>query len=144
MAARHKLPTVYPFRFFVTSGGQIYYGPDYVDQFRRSAGYVDRILRGEKPADLPVHAPTKYELVTNLKTAKALASRHLTPCSPCRRGDRVKRREFITLLGGATAWPLAARAQQPRLSNRCASTSNRLSNVASPVILSSIGCSLGG
>ena len=72
LAARHKLPVVYPFRYFVTSGGLISYGPDFVGQFRQAAGYVDRILKGEKPADLPVQAPTKYELVINLKTAKAL------------------------------------------------------------------------
>src|SRR5262249_55138086 len=62
LAARHKLPAVYPFRDMVTAGGLVSYGPDYVDQFRRAAGYVDRILKGEKPADLPVQAPTKYEL----------------------------------------------------------------------------------
>ena len=72
LAARHKLPAVYFERFFVAAGGLISYGPDLVDQFRRAAGYVDRILKGEKPADLPVQAPTKYELVINLKTAKAL------------------------------------------------------------------------
>jgi putative tryptophan/tyrosine transport system substrate-binding protein len=72
LAARHKLPAVYYERFFAAAGGLICYGPDLVDQFRRAAGYVDRILRGEKPADLPVQAPTKYELVINLKTAKAL------------------------------------------------------------------------
>ena len=72
LAARHKLPVVYPFRYFVTSGGLISYGPDFVGQFRQAAGYVDRILKGEKPADLPVQAPTKYDLVINLKTAKAL------------------------------------------------------------------------
>jgi putative ABC transport system substrate-binding protein len=72
LAARHKLPAVYFERAFVASGGLISYGPDYVGQFRRAAGYVDRILKGEKPADLPVQAPTKYELVINLKTAKAL------------------------------------------------------------------------
>jgi putative tryptophan/tyrosine transport system substrate-binding protein len=72
LAARHKLPAVYFGRHFVTGGGLISYGPDFVDQHRRAAGYVDRILKGEKPADLPVQAPTKYELVVNLKTAKAL------------------------------------------------------------------------
>jgi putative tryptophan/tyrosine transport system substrate-binding protein len=70
LAARHRLPAVYPSRIFVN--GLISYGPDAIDQYRRAAGYVDRILRGEKPADLPVQAPTKYELVINLKTAKAL------------------------------------------------------------------------
>ena len=72
LAARHRLPAVYPFRYFVTSGGLISYGPDPTDQFRRAAGYVDRILKGEKAADLPVQSPTKYELAINLKTAKAL------------------------------------------------------------------------
>ena len=72
LAARHRLPAVYFTRYFVTGGGLISYGPDYVDQFRLAAGYVDRILKGEKPADLPVQAPTKYELAVNLKTAKAL------------------------------------------------------------------------
>jgi putative ABC transport system substrate-binding protein len=73
LAARHKLPAVYFQRIFVTEGGLISYGADFFDQFRRAAGYVDRILKGEKPADMPVQAPTKYELVINLKTAKALA-----------------------------------------------------------------------
>jgi putative tryptophan/tyrosine transport system substrate-binding protein len=72
LAARHKLPAVYYAPFWVTGGGLAAYGPDYVDQYRRAAGYVDRILKGEKPADLPVEAPTKYELAINLKTAKAL------------------------------------------------------------------------
>jgi putative ABC transport system substrate-binding protein len=72
LAARHLLPAVYPNRLYVASGGLISYGPDLIDQYRRAAGYVDRILRGEKPADLPVQTPTKYETVINLKTAKAL------------------------------------------------------------------------
>src|SRR5262245_9580084 len=72
VAARHRLPAVYPNRPFVISGGLMSYGPDRVDPYRRAAGYVDRILKGEKPADLPVQAPTKYELVINLKAAKAL------------------------------------------------------------------------
>ena len=72
LAARHKLPAVYTDRYAVAGGGLISYAPNFVDQFRRAAGYVDRILKGEKPADLPVQAPTNYELVINLKTAKAL------------------------------------------------------------------------
>jgi ABC-type uncharacterized transport system substrate-binding protein len=72
LAARHRLPAVYSLRFFVTSGGLISYGPDTIEPYRRAASYVDRILKGEKPSDLPVQAPTKYELVINLKTAKAL------------------------------------------------------------------------
>jgi ABC-type uncharacterized transport system substrate-binding protein len=72
LAARYRLPAVYPARFFVTAGGLISYGPDRVEQYHGAAGYVDRILKGEKPADLPVQAPTKYELAINLKTAKAL------------------------------------------------------------------------
>jgi len=73
LAARHKLPAVYYDRFFVVpADGLVSYGPDRIDLFRRAAGYVDRILKGEKPADLPVQAPTRYETVLNLKTAKAL------------------------------------------------------------------------
>jgi putative tryptophan/tyrosine transport system substrate-binding protein len=72
LAARHRLPAIYPYRYFITGGGLMSYGPNPVDQFRQAAGYVDRILKGEKPADLPVQAPTKYELVINMKTAKAL------------------------------------------------------------------------
>ena len=72
LAARHRLPAAYPYRYYAKDGGLISYGPDTPDLIRRAAGYVDRILKGEKPADLPVQAPTKYELVINLKTAKAL------------------------------------------------------------------------
>ena len=72
LAARHRIPAVYSDRVWVSDGGLISYGPDRIDQYRRAAGYVDRILRGEKPADLPVQAPVKYETVINLKSAKAL------------------------------------------------------------------------
>src|SRR5262249_5669083 len=72
LAARHKLPAVYGVRYDVAGGGLISYGPDVVDQFRQAGGYIDRLLRGEKPAALPVQAPTKYQLVLNLKTARAL------------------------------------------------------------------------
>ena len=72
LAARYKLPAVYAFDYFVMAGGLMSYGPDLRDEFRNAAGYVDRILKGEKPADLPVQAPTKYELAINLKAAKAL------------------------------------------------------------------------
>jgi putative ABC transport system substrate-binding protein len=72
LAARHKLPAVYFERLFVAAGGLLSYGPDQIDMYRRAAGYVDRILNGEKPAELPVQAPTKYELAINLKTAKTL------------------------------------------------------------------------
>ena len=72
LASRHKLPAVYPFRYYAEDGGLVSYGPDTLHQFRRAAAYVDRILKGEKPSELPVQAPTKYELVINFKTAKAL------------------------------------------------------------------------
>jgi putative ABC transport system substrate-binding protein len=72
LAARHKLPAVYPYRYYAVDGGLVTYGPNTLDPLRRAAGYVDRILKGEKPADMPAQAPTKYELIVNLKTAKTL------------------------------------------------------------------------
>jgi putative tryptophan/tyrosine transport system substrate-binding protein len=87
LAVRNKLPAVYYERFFAVAGGLLSYGPDYIDQFRHAAAYVDRILKGEKPADLPVQAPTKYELVINTKTAKALGI--TVPPSLLARADEV-------------------------------------------------------
>jgi putative tryptophan/tyrosine transport system substrate-binding protein len=72
VAAKHRLPAVYPFRYFVSGGGLISYGADTIDQYRRAADYIDRIFKGEKPADLPVQTPTKYNLVINFKTARSL------------------------------------------------------------------------
>ena len=87
LAARHKLPAVYPYRFFVEAGGLMSYGPNLIDLYRRTAGYVDRILKGEKPGALPVQAPTKYNLVINLKTAKALGIE--VPATLLARADEV-------------------------------------------------------
>jgi putative ABC transport system substrate-binding protein len=87
LAAQHRLPAVYPFRYFATRGGLISYGPDSIEPYRRAAGYVDRILRGEKPTNLPVQAPAKYDLVINLKTAKSLDLR--VPPSLLARADEV-------------------------------------------------------
>ena len=114
LAARYRLPAVYPFRYFAASGGLMSYGIEVEDLFRRSADYVERILKGAKPAELPVQNPTKFELVINLKTAKALGLTiaAIDPLSR-RRGHRVmRRRELILLLGGAVTAPGSLRAQQ--------------------------------
>src|SRR5262245_55425934 len=87
LAGRHNLPAIYFARTFVVAGGLATYSPDLIDQYRRAAGYIDRILKGEKPANLPVQAPTKYELVINLKTAKALGL--AVPPSLLARADEV-------------------------------------------------------
>ena len=87
LAARLRLPAVYPYRYYATDGGLVSYGPNTIDQYRRAASYVDRILKGEKPTDMPVQAPTKYELVVNLKTAKALGI--IVPQSVLGRADEV-------------------------------------------------------
>jgi len=87
LAARHRLPAVYPYRFFTDDGGLASYGPDQLDQYRHAAEYVDRLLRGVKPSDLPVQAPRKYELVINLKTARALGL--TVPATLLARADEV-------------------------------------------------------
>jgi putative ABC transport system substrate-binding protein len=89
LAARYRLPAIYPYRFFATEGGLLSYGPDQIDQWRGAATYVDRILRGEKPGDLPVQAPTKYELVINMKTAKALGF-NIPPGLPLRADEVIE------------------------------------------------------
>jgi putative tryptophan/tyrosine transport system substrate-binding protein len=89
LAARHRLPAIYAYRFFAAEGGLISYGPDQIDQWRGAAGYVDRILRGEKPGDLPVQAPTKYELVVNLATARALGLA-IPPALPLRADEVIE------------------------------------------------------
>jgi putative ABC transport system substrate-binding protein len=87
LAAKHRLPAIYPYRYFVTGGGLLSYGPDLIGQYRRAASYVDRILKGEKPGDLPIQAPTRYELAINLKTAKALGLE--VPAALLARADEV-------------------------------------------------------
>jgi putative ABC transport system substrate-binding protein len=89
LAARHRLPAIYPFRYFATEGGLMSYGADQIDQWRGAAVYVDRILRGEKPGELPVQAPTKYELVVNLRTAKALGL-NIPPAFPLRADEVIE------------------------------------------------------
>ena len=89
LAARHRLPAVYPFRYFAAAGGLMSYGIDQIEQWRGVAGYVDRILRGEKPSELPVQAPTKFELVVNLKTAKALGL-NIPPAFPLRADEVIE------------------------------------------------------
>ena len=89
LAARHRLPAIYPFRYFATEGGLMSYGPDQVDQWRGAAAYVDRILRGDKPGELPVQGPTKYELVVNLRTAKALGLK-IPPAFPLRADEVIE------------------------------------------------------
>jgi hypothetical protein len=102
LAAHHRLPVISPYRFYTELGGLLSYGNDILDNFRRAATYADRVLKGAKPSELPVQAPVKFELVVNLKTAKALGF-DVPP---------LLQQRAITLLGGAAAWPLAARAQQ--------------------------------
>jgi putative ABC transport system substrate-binding protein len=98
LAARHKLPAVYFNHISVIRGGLISYGDDVIDQYRLAAGYVDRILKGEKPADLPVQSPTKFELVLNLRTAKALGIGYSSELAgPRRRGDRMRRRFYVSV-----------------------------------------------
>ena len=114
LALGARLPTMHGSRDYVEAGGLMSYGPNYPDLFRRAADYVDKILHGAKPGDIPVEQPTKFDLVMNLTTAKALGlDNPAYAARPRRRGDRMKRRDFITLLGGAATWPLAVRAQQP-------------------------------
>ena len=131
LAARHKLPSIYPERSFIADGGLISYGPDFVDQYRRAASYIDRILKGEKPADLPVQAPTKYELVINLKTAKALGltvpqsllsrADEVCPLSGVKRTWRGHGLMSASLIGrvGSSAFRLPATAVSMSLTGSC-------------------------
>ena len=117
LTLRHAVPSIFQNREFTAAGGLASYGGSTANAFRLVGVYTGRILRGEKPAELPVQQATKFELIVNLKTAKALGLDVPADAARSRRrGDRMKRREFITLLGGAAAaWPLAARAQQPAM-----------------------------
>jgi putative ABC transport system substrate-binding protein len=112
-ALRYRLPAIYPYRYFATDGGLTAYGPDQIDQWRGAAGYVDRILRGEKPADLPVQAPTKYEFVINLKTAKALGI-DIPPMLLARADEVIERSPHAA---NSSPWS-AARRQCARLERR--------------------------
>jgi ABC-type uncharacterized transport system substrate-binding protein len=120
LAAAKRLPGIYPEREYAEAGGLLAYGPNVPDNFRRAAGYVSRILKGEKPGDLPVEQPAKFDFVINLKAAKALGIDNPAHAAGARRrGDRMmdmRRRDFIAgLAGAAAALPLAARAQQPAM-----------------------------
>jgi putative tryptophan/tyrosine transport system substrate-binding protein len=128
LAARHKLPAIYSSRFFAADGGLVYYGPDLTDQYRRAAGYIDRILKGEKPANLAVQAPTKYEMAINLKTAKTLGIEVRRRCSPAptrcssetARVHRAARRRGGRLAArGASAALAPHRRTHRRCSRRC-------------------------
>ena len=114
LALQARMPTMHDIREHVEAGGLMSYGPNFPDLYRRAASHIDKILRGTKPDDIPVEQPTKLDLIINVKTAKALGVELAADAArPRRRGDRMRRREFIAGTGGAaTSWPLAARAQQ--------------------------------